>query len=667
MPLDSLSFQTFFGSEAIATLFTTDNSLSPSTPYADFSDGLQRIRNIQTPSPQSARIASKSIAQDPIDPTVSLPPSLQNQDWTEVLDELFLGINDPVAAEDENQVEEEPHTTTANFAPEAITLFSEQDKESSQQTHQFNRITPTLLITWQTNQQQPETQRLSAKQFADTHNIAITTLANYIQRDGTLRARGENMLQRAQGHRFNQINADILNAWQKNQQMPEGQRLTSRQFAHQCNIAISGLNHYINSDGILNLRGQSLLQRGTDTARAKKMCPKAANHNSNSMTQDILITWQRNQQRLKNQQLTQKEFANAHNIRPTTLARYIDTNGILKPLGNDLMRRKGADHRFQPIQAKLLTLWQTNQQQAPELRLSFEQFAVAHNVAEATLALYIYADNGTLKQQGKNMLQRSQGHRFNSISKRIWNAWQINQQQPINQRLTLEQFADTHNIASTILTQYIYQNGTLKALGQRVLQRTPRQQFNPITSEILTTWQNNTTLPDSQRLSLTQFSEKYNIAVATLMQYSHADGTLTKYGRDAFQRKEYKTLTYVTADILHAWQINHQRPEDQRLTYEQFANAHNIAIKTLTHYINANGTLTLYAKDMLKQKAGHQFTSITPCLLAAWQTNQQQPINQRLTREQFTNKHNIMAQTLHNYADSRGNFKEAGRKMLAGK
>lgn len=570
MPISPISFQPISAGEYIFPPLSIANTNTLSSTYSHFSDSLKGFRNSGDPLLSAPHQTTQQLTYYPATPT-PIPfvgfsrqePELSNQSWKDIFGEDFveanhtsptteisstigdnifsedaLGINN--ASSNTNNVAENntSNLRVINPAQQETAAYFEKNWEQLQEASVFSeedwqillttenkpnpaitykkaiasQITPTLLIAWQANHNLPQNQRLTLQQFTQKHNITNKLLANYIKIDGTLRARGHDLLRRASTPSFQHITAQTLTAWQANQELSEDQRLTPIQFAHTFSISLRIFRQYIHSNGTLKQSGQDLL------------------------------------------------------LRPQK-------------------------HVFNPISTKILNAWQTNQQLLGSQRLLPEQFADTHNISIPTLANYI-KKNGTLRPRGKNMFQRAQGHQFNQINADILNAWQANQQLLTDQRLTLAQFIRKHNLVPMTLAQYIRKNGTLTQRGQTILQQSTGHRFTPISADIIRTWQNNIALPNSQRLSFIQFSEKYNIAARRLYRYVALNGSLKQRGENLLRRASKPSLLRpITPEILTAWQTNQLLPKEHRLTPINFARTHHISRRLLYHYISPNGIL----------------------------------------------------------------------------
>lgn len=457
MPVDSLSFQTCFGSEAIATLLTSDNNPPSSILYADLSGGLHTIRNTQDSSPLITRQTSEKTAQysiSSIAPSVTDFQTLNNEDpnraWKSVLTTIALSDKPLVMSQNNPPKDHSPATITAALTQSQTAISSKQGRALrwANQKDEFNRITPDILLDWQANQKLPKNQRLTRAQFMNAHNITATRLNYYIHSSGKLTTCGENFIQRKANHQFNRITPDILSAWSKNQALPETQRLTRVQFTSAHNIAKATLCHYIDSSGKLTVRGENFIRRKT-------------NHQFNRVTPDILLAWSKNQALPETQRLSRTQFTDAYNIQANTLAKYIYfSDGTFTIYGTNILQR-AQGHQFTPVTADILNAWQANQQLPENNRLTQAQFVNQHNLLAHTLSQFIYLD-GTLKPRSTELLQRMAGHRFKPANKKIAEAWSINNKLPSTQRLTREQFAQKHNVSVRTLKYDIDVNDTSK-------------------------------------------------------------------------------------------------------------------------------------------------------------------------------------------------------------
>ena len=135
--------------------------------------------------------------------------------------------------------------------------------------HKFNLITPEILEEWSKLSQNERNEEWK-NEFAERHNIRIITMINYINvlKEGPLRTEGKQLIQKAQGHRFNTIIKEPIKRWCS---MTQTQRdnIGLHRFAEKNNLYYASFKNYVTPYGITTDLGQRKLNEPDKISKAR--------------------------------------------------------------------------------------------------------------------------------------------------------------------------------------------------------------------------------------------------------------------------------------------------------------------------------------------------------------------------------------------------------------
>ena len=232
----------------------------------------------------------------------------------------------------------------------------------------------------------------------------------------------------------------LNNALKKWQDMSKEQRATIGldKFIKQHKLKVT-FRHYADRNGLTKL-GNQRLSNIMHTHSFAQLNPKH------------LKKWNNMCQKKQNNNID--TFCAEHNLLKANFIKYCNSNGMT-PIGNQLIQESNG-HEFNHITPEILEEWSKYPQNERDYELR-DDFVKRHNIEIADIMRYIriYKED-TLSLEGKQRIQKAQGHKFNPITKEVIQRW-CNMFQYERDKIGLRKFAVKNNLYYVTLRTYVSQ------------------------------------------------------------------------------------------------------------------------------------------------------------------------------------------------------------------
>lgn len=274
---------------------------------------------------------------------------------------------------------------------------------------------------------------------------------------------------------------------------------------------------------------------------------------------------------------------------PHRLERTVHDEGSSTSSNASIRRKKFC----QPI-AKVIEEWIGFTQAERDL-ITFAAFAKSHNRTIRTLDKYVTKEGHT-RSCGQRILEQIQGRKYKTITPEHIYAW-CNLQQNERDLLTVQSFADQHELNPNSLRDCVTRQGKIRIRGHHVLNKAKKISYRKITSQDIQKWCN---LSQTERDAITfhGFVEQNQFNLRTWENYVTAKGKIRVRGQRLINKLTKLQQTKITADHLLTWK-NMSPKQRIQCTFQGFATARQLNPKTFKNYITSKGVLRIRGQRII--------------------------------------------------------------------
>ncbi|MFL9964300.1 hypothetical protein PQR02_25190, partial [Paraburkholderia sediminicola] len=442
--------------------------------------------------------------------------------------------------------------------------------------------------------------------------------------------------------KFSPVTAVHVNEWHAMSQIGRN-RIGMSGFASKHKLSLASWRNAVAADGMIKPQGQAILDRATGVQYSP-------------VTADRINEWHAMPQAERNR-IGMAEFACNNKLRFSSWRNAVAADGTIRPLGQAILdHATGVQYRF--VTADHINEWHA-MSQTERNRIGMSGFASNHKLSLASWESSVAAD-GTIRPQGQAVLDRATGVQYSPVTADRINEWHA-MPQAERTKIGMAEFARDNKLSFNSWKSSVAADGTIRPLGQAILDRATGVQYSPVTADHIIEWH---AMPQMERyrIGMSGFASNHKLSFNSWQDVVAGDGTIRPRGQAILDHATGVQYRFVTADHINEWHAMSQM-ERNRIGMSGFASNHKLSFNSWRNAVAADGTIRPQGQAVLDRATGVQYSPVTADHINQWHAMPQAE-RTKIGMAEFARNNKLRFNNWRNAVAADGTIKQYGQLVL---